>query len=134
VCDEPASITDAYALIKVLSREYGVARFRVLANMTHSAHEGRELYEKLAKASDRFLQGVTLHYFGALPYDECVRRAVQAQRAVVEAYPRCRAAQVFRALAQKAAQWPAPSGARGNMEFFVERLIHPGRRGAPIAL
>ena len=32
VCDEPASVTDAYALIKVLSRERGVNRIQVLAN------------------------------------------------------------------------------------------------------
>jgi Mrp family chromosome partitioning ATPase len=32
VCDEPASITDAYGLIKVLSREHGVQRFQILAN------------------------------------------------------------------------------------------------------
>src|SRR5579872_1579455 len=32
ICDEPASLTDAYALVKVLSRNHGVRRFRVLAN------------------------------------------------------------------------------------------------------
>lgn len=37
VCDEPTSITDAYALIKLLSREYGVFRFKVVANMVQSS-------------------------------------------------------------------------------------------------
>jgi flagellar biosynthesis protein FlhG len=40
VCDEPASITDAYALIKVLSREHGVQRFQILANQTRRSGEG----------------------------------------------------------------------------------------------
>ena len=35
VCDEPTSITDAYALIKLLNRDHGISRFRVLANMAH---------------------------------------------------------------------------------------------------
>jgi len=39
VCDEPASITDAYALIKVLSSDYAIQRFRVLANQVQSAQE-----------------------------------------------------------------------------------------------
>ena len=47
VCDEPASITDAYALIKLLNREYGIDRFHVLANMVHTAQEGRVLYNKI---------------------------------------------------------------------------------------
>ncbi|MEG6659941.1 flagellar synthesis regulator FleN, partial [Pseudomonas aeruginosa] len=41
VCDEPTSITDAYALIKLLNRDHGMTRFRVLANMAHSPQEGR---------------------------------------------------------------------------------------------
>ncbi|MFZ6044258.1 MinD/ParA family protein, partial [Vibrio natriegens] len=36
VCDEPTSITDAYALIKILSREYDVQRFKIVANMVRS--------------------------------------------------------------------------------------------------
>lgn len=55
VCDEPTSITDAYALIKLLSREYGVFRFKVVANMVRSLREGQELFSKLTRVTDRFL-------------------------------------------------------------------------------
>lgn len=85
VCDEPTSITDAYALIKLLNRDYGMNRFRVLANMAQSPQEGRNLFAKLTKVTDRFLD-VALQYVGAVPYDECVRKAVQKQRAVYEAF------------------------------------------------
>ncbi|WJW76839.1 MinD/ParA family protein [Thiohalobacter sp. IOR34] len=122
VCDEPASITDAYALIKVLSREYGVQRFRVLANMAHSAQEGRELFSKISRVTERYLD-VTLDFMGAVPYDDYLRKAVKRQKAVVDAYPRSRAAMAFRNLSQKAGNWPIPSGAAGHLEFFVERLI-----------
>ena len=74
VCDEPTSITDAYALIKLLNRDYGMNRFRVLANMAQSPQEGRNLFAKLTKVTDRFLD-VALQYVGAVPYDECVRKA-----------------------------------------------------------
>ena len=60
VCDEPASVTDAYALIKVLSRERGVTRVQVLANQVNNAIEGKQLFEKLERVSARFLD-VTLH-------------------------------------------------------------------------
>jgi len=122
VCDEPASITDAYALIKLLSREHGVARFHVISNMTTSVQEGRELFEKLNKVSNRFLD-TTLTFLGVLPYDEYLKKAVQKQRTVVEAYPRCRSAIAFKNFAQKADKWPMPSLASGQLEFFVERLI-----------
>lgn len=123
VCDEPTSITDAYALIKLLNTQYGMTRFRVLANMAHNPQEGRNLYNKLVNVTERFLDDVALQYLGAVPYDEMVRKAVQRQKPVFEAYPRSRAAQAFRAIAQKVDAWPLATTSRGHLEFFVDRLI-----------
>ena len=128
VCDEPASITDAYALIKLLNRDYGMNRFRVLANMAQSPQEGRNLFAKFTKVTDRFLD-VALQYVGAVPYDECVRKAVQKQRAVYEAFPRSKCALAFKAIAQKVDSWPLPANPRGHLEFFVERLVQPTSAG-----
>lgn len=123
VCDEPSSITDAYALIKLLNREYGVDRFRVVANMTRTNQEGRNLFNKLTQVSERFLD-VTLQYVGHIPFDETVRKAVQRQKAVVEVAPRSKAGIAFKQLAEKVDLWPLPSTPRGHLEFFVERLVH----------
>lgn len=122
VCDEPSSITDAYALIKLLNRDYGVDRFRVVANMTRSVQEGRNLFNKLTHVTERFLD-VTLQYVGHIPFDESVRKAVQRQKPVVEMAPRSKAALAFKQLAEKVDLWPLPSSPRGHLEFFVERLV-----------
>jgi flagellar biosynthesis protein FlhG len=122
VCNEPASITDAYALIKVLSRENGVRRVQIVPNMVRNAAEGRQLFDNLSRVTERFLD-VTLNYLGAIPHDELLRKSIQRQRAVIEAYPNCPAAQAFQALARSVDQWQAPRGARGHLEFFVERLV-----------
>ncbi len=124
VTDEPTSITDAYALIKLLNRDYGISRFRVLANMAHAPQEGRNLFAKLSKVTERFLD-VALQYVGAVPYDEAVRKAVQKQRAVYEAYPRAKCSLAIKAIAQKVDTWPLPATPRGHLEFFVERLVRP---------
>jgi len=133
VCDEPASITDAYAMIKLLSREHGIRHFRVIANMTNSAQEGRMLYEKLAKVTTRFLD-VTLSFYGVLPFDQYLRKAVQKQKSVVEAFPRSRSAIAFKNLAQKADKWPMPTKASGHLEFFVERLINATKENVEAVL
>ena len=109
-------------LIKLLNRDHGMSRFRVLANMAHSPQEGRNLFAKLTKVTDRFLD-VALQYVGAIPYDESVRKAVQKQRAVYEAFPRSKCALAFKAIAQKVDAWPLPANPRGHLEFFVERLV-----------
>ncbi|MES9858215.1 MAG: MinD/ParA family protein [Sedimenticola sp.] len=122
VCDEPASITDAYAMIKLLNREYGVDRFHILSNMTRHPQEGRNLYNKICRVTDRYLD-VMLSYMGSVPYDDYLLKAVRAQKPVVQAYPRSRIAQSFRSLAKKADNWPSPGGVTGHLQFFVERLI-----------
>ncbi len=122
VCDEPASLTDAYALIKVLNSEYNVQKFRILSNMTHTAQEARELYNKLVSVADRYLDA-TLINMGTVPYDDYLRKAIKKQRSVVDAYPRSRSAMAFKNLAQKADKWPRPDAAAGHLEFFLERLI-----------
>ena len=126
VCDEPASITDAYALIKLLHRDHGCHRFRILANMARSASEGRELFAKLLKVSDRFLS-VALNYMGAIPFDDFVHKAVKRQRAVVDIYPRSKAALAFKKLAAVTDKWSVPVRASGQLEFFVERLVQAGQ-------
>ncbi len=122
VCDEPASITDAYALIKLLSRQYNVDHFHIIANMARNVQEGRELFNKIAMVCERFLE-VNLDFMGIVPFDDDLRRAVKKQRAVVDYVPRSKSATAFNHLAKKVEHWPVKKQPRGHMEFFVERLI-----------
>lgn len=129
VCDEPASLTDAYGLIKVLSRRQRGSRFEIVANRVASAAEGRELHEKLMRVCHRFL-GITPAYLGYLPDDDYVRQAIRRQTTVVEAFPSSPAARAFQRLANAVDAWDAPTHARGGVEFFMERLVRSNELSA----
>ncbi len=122
VCDEPTSLTDAYALIKILNREHGVFKFKIVANMVRSEREGRELFGKLSKVTGRFLD-VALELKGIVPFDENVRKAVRKQSAIVEAFPSSPASKAINKLAQDMVSWPIPTQAGGHLEFFLENLV-----------
>jgi flagellar biosynthesis protein FlhG len=122
ICDEPASITDAYALIKVLNKECGVKRFHVLANMVESESQGRQLYGKIATVADRFLD-VHLGFLGAIPRDEFLRKAVQQQRPVTQLYPGSKSSLAFKKLADVVQSSFTSQQTSGGLGFFVERLI-----------
>ena len=122
VCDEPTSITDAYALIKLLSREHNVQRFKIVANMVRSYREGRELFAKLTLVTDRFLSA-NMELVACIPLDEKVRLSVRKQKVVVDAYPRSPAALAMKSLANKVVTWPVPRAPSGHLEFFVEKLL-----------
>jgi len=122
VCDEPTSLTDAYALIKILNRDHGVFRFKVVANMVRSLREGQELFAKLSKVTNRFLD-VALELVATIPHDENIRKAVRKQKAIVDAYPSSPAAVAISNLAKQAAAWPVPAQPGGHLEFFLEQLV-----------
>ncbi|MCW9048040.1 MAG: MinD/ParA family protein [Gammaproteobacteria bacterium] len=122
VCNEPTSLTDAYALIKVMSEDHGVHKFNVLANSVRDPQEGARLFKKLSRVTDYYLD-VTLSFMGAVPYDEYLVKAVKKQQAVMQSYPQSPSSTAFRKLAKVALQWPTPKTASGHLEFFVERLI-----------
>jgi len=122
VCNEPASLTDAYATIKVLSQETARTRFHVLVNMARSPQDGQALFQKLTDATERFLD-VSLDLIGTLHYDASVLRSIQNRRAVFDAYPSGGVATAFKKLAERADNWPVPRNASGHLEFFVERMV-----------
>ncbi|NUS59359.1 MAG: MinD/ParA family protein, partial [Lysobacter sp.] len=124
------SVTDAYALIKVLNRECGVSRVQVLGNQVANNAEGLQLFRKLERVTSKFLD-VTLNHLGSIPRDEWLRRSVQRQEPVVDAFPSSPSALAFRDIARRSRQWQSPPGARGNVEFFLERLVQAPQ--SPIA-
>lgn len=122
VCDEPTSLTDAYAFIKVMSKRYEWSHFHVLANMVADTREGRDLFNKLYRVAEHFLN-VRLDYTGAIPFDEHVHEAIKKQKPVLLAYPNSLAAQAFNQLAETVEEWPDKCALGGNTSFFLKRLV-----------
>ena len=122
VCNEPASLRDSVAQIRMLSSEYGVSRFRILANMVRTAAEGNDVFRSIQDMiADN--HDIVCSYTGFIPFDERLREAVSRHQAVVDAFPRSRSAMALKNLAQRVAAWPRPDRAGGHLEFFVERLV-----------
>ncbi|MBI2881382.1 MAG: MinD/ParA family protein [Candidatus Tectomicrobia bacterium] len=100
VSPEPTSIVDAYAVMKVMSLEYGVREFRLLVNLVRSAEEARDVFHQLCRVSDQFLQ-IDIIFQGFVYRDEWVGKAVRRHQAVLEAFPRARASRSFEEVARR---------------------------------
>ena len=122
VCDEPSSLTDAYAMIKLLHRNHGIDEFRIIVNQTRSKKEGLELYQRLLNTANQFLD-VQLRYEGDIPFDEALREAIKQQQAVTVKSPRSESGKAFKRLAERVLGWPVKSNPSGELEFFVEQLL-----------
>ena len=120
---EPTSLTDAYALIKVLSSRHDIKRFRILVNNADSEKEALAVFRKLSVVSDRFLSSISLDLVGYIPYDRNLPKAVRRQKLVSELFPNTEASRMFNTLStQLIAEKPAQHS-DGNIKFFWQGLL-----------
>jgi flagellar biosynthesis protein FlhG len=123
---EPTSLTDAYALVKVLTRRYAETDFGVLVNMARNEAEARRAFQHLSRVAQRFLN-VTLRYEGQVPFDQDLREAVRRQSTVLDLAPSSPASRAFDFLAERLVNAPTPLRAKGGLQFFFRRLLEEDR-------
>ncbi len=122
ISPEPTSLTDAYALMKVLCRQHREHRFKVLVNLVKSQREATQTFRKLDRAAERFLN-IKLEYLGCIPLDDYLPMAVIEQKAVTELFPCSPASRAFAELAKKVAEWPNPELPKSTVQFLWQQLI-----------
>ncbi len=97
---EPTSLTDSYALMKVLNAKLGIKDFLVIVNQVESPKEESQAFQKLSKACERFL-GFTPVLLGAVRSDPKMVEAVRRQSPLLQLFPDAPAARDIAALAQR---------------------------------
>lgn len=122
VCDEPASMADGYAMIKVLHQNHGVQRFQLLVNKAENEADGLKLFKHMLDVIDQFMS-VDLAFLGTVPRDHYQNKALQQRRLICEAYPGSRITKAWKVLAKKIAAMPIQDEPNGKTEFFIERLL-----------
>lgn len=121
---EPTSITDAYALIKLLATRHGRQRFVVVVNMALHAADAERAFGRLSQVAARFLR-VELEFGGFVPFDDAVRTAVRRQTPFVTAAPQSPAAAAIDRLAVRVDARPSlPTN--GGLQFFFRQLVGEG--------
>ena len=121
---EPTSMTDAYAMIKVLSTRHDVKKFRILINSAHSEKEALAVFRQLTVVADRFLETLSLDYIGYIPFDGKLPQAVRAQRLVAEIFPKSKVGMMFTELAKQLAEEKTTPQSDGNIKFFWKGLFN----------
>jgi flagellar biosynthesis protein FlhG len=129
----PASITDAYALIKKVSLCYARRHYHVLVNGARGPEGGRLVFGNVARVAHgrRFAR---LEFAGCVPLDDHLLRAAALGQPVGRLYPDSLAARACRALARDLMEWPLPEEESGGLEQFVRHLLHFCRHIDPVAI
>lgn len=120
---EPTSLTDAYALIKVLSSRHDVKKFRIVVNLARTEKEALAVFRKLSLVADRFLASLSLDYLGYVPQDSKLPAAVREQRLVSDLFPDAISSKAFNRLAGQLLEENPETKADGNIKFFWQGLV-----------
>lgn len=100
VTPEPTSLTDSYALMKVLSSTHDITNFHLLVNQVENHAEGKQTFNRLALVCERFL-GFKPEYLGPVRSDRQVTEAVRRQKPFSQLYPKSPATEDCMKIAEK---------------------------------
>jgi flagellar biosynthesis protein FlhG len=120
---EPTSITDAYALMKVLSNDYKVKYFKLIVNMVKSEDEAKIVYSSLSGALDKFLKNVVLEYIGYVSTDNEMQKAVLKRKLVMDIDRDALVSRNIEKIALKIMDSEVKSSSNGNIKFFMNKVL-----------
>ena len=122
VSPEPTSITDAYALMKVLSLKYGHKYFKLLVNMVETIKEGERVYNQLKMVSDRFLE-ISMKYIGSVKSDLNVVKSVKAQKLFTQIYPETASSKCIEKISKNLMKNIPEKYSEGGKNFLWDNVV-----------
>ncbi|MEY4701663.1 MAG: hypothetical protein RL326_1850 [Pseudomonadota bacterium] len=122
ITGEPTSLTDSYALIKVLSSEYSEREFSIVVNDVSSEAEAKVAFNSLTKAVSKFLQ-VETRFMGWIPSDNQVRQCIMERRPLALAFPSSPAARAILETSKSLVYSARRNRVKGGMQFFFRQLL-----------
>ena len=122
---EPTAITDAYALMKLLSTQFHEKHFNLIVNMVQNDNEALDVFRKLTMVSNRYLD-ISIDFMGSIPADRQMNDAIRKQKVIVDLYPSSKIAGAFTTIASRLTSEVITSEPKGNIQFFWKKLLRLG--------
>ena len=122
---EPTALTDAYALMKLLSTQFHEKQFNLIVNMVQSDNDALDVYRKLTMVSNRYLD-ISIDFLGSIPADKQMNDCIRKQKVISDLFPSSKIGNAFEALADRITLEPSNISPKGNIQFFWKKLLRFG--------
>lgn len=123
---EPTSVTDAYALIKMVKAKEADVRFKLIVNRATDAREGKQTADKMSLVAQKFLH-FDLPCLGFVADDSNVSRAVKRQIPFTVAYPGCDASESIEKIAKQFLEIPESATVNSGIKGFLHKMFRSSR-------
>ncbi len=125
---DPTAITDAYALMKLLSNQYHEKNFNLIVNQVRNDDEALDVFKKLTMVSNRYLD-ISIDFLGSIPADNQMVESIRKQQVIVQLFPHSNISTSFSHLAARLCSEQSLAEPKGNIQFFWNKLLNFGSRG-----
>jgi len=123
---EPTSITDAYALIKMVKGKVQDVQFKLIVNRATDRKEGLQTADNITRVAQRFLEA-ELPVLGILPDDPHVSKAVKQQKPFLVSYPDCLASLAMSRLTRAFLEMPQSEPSKSGFKGFMQKMLKLSR-------
>jgi flagellar biosynthesis protein FlhG len=120
---EPTSMTDAYALIKMVSNRDREKVIKVVVNRAENITEANDIQNRLQLVAEKFLK-IKLYSLGYLLQDDAVSKAVKIQQPFLVSYPKSQVSRCIKDISQKLIDIPADNQKGSGIRGFMNRLVN----------
>jgi len=127
---EATSLTDAYALLKILSVKDYQGSVRVLVNNCESIPQAKSTYLRYKKVVDKHLD-IAIAPAGIILHDEYFERAVVQQKPLLDLYPESIGSQCIKAFVANLVGEKGPERENEGLTLFWQRYLEQISDGAP---
>ena len=122
ITPEPASMADAYALMKLLHTNKKVYRFSLVANKVLGEKEAKDIFNRINKVASRFLN-VHLSYMGYVPLDPKLRQFGDG-KLVCKTRPSAASSIALKRIAESVIGEQEIGEINGSLQFFWNQLLN----------
>ena len=119
---EPTALSDAYALMKLLSTRFSEKRFKLIVNFVESENEALDVYHKLTLVGNRFID-ISIDFLGGIPQDKRFTDSIRKQKTLVELFPKIKTSIAFAEILENIEIKSDKQTPKGSMQFFWRNLL-----------
>lgn len=122
ICNDPSSLLDSYAVIKILHKQYARDKFGIIVNKVKNLKEGYVVFLKFQETVLRFMN-ISVEYLGCIPQDDYIAIAARENVSVVDQFPVAPSAIAFNELSRGIYRWVEHENVIGGIQYFFEKLV-----------
>lgn len=123
ICNDPSSLMDSFAVIKILNQHYGRQQFGIVVNKVKNMKEGYQVFLRFQETITRFMNA-RIEFLGSIPQDDYIAIAARENASIVDRFGFAPAALALQDISKGLFNWVEDADQQhGGIHYFFEKIL-----------